>query len=114
MRRCFQCSLVVADLKRLGGFVFAAVFLSEVDSADFPVREYLADDDEIFDGNLIEDVHIIFVVFVNDEPNVGAGELKIEGFFLFFFELRLTILIGDDVSKFAIVAFASQFDEYFH
>lgn len=49
---------------------------------------------------------------MDHEADVGAGELKVEGFFLFLLEGRLTVVVGDHVAQFAVVGPASQFNEH--
>lgn len=64
--------LVMADFNGLCCFILAAVLLGEIDACDFLVGEDITSHDDVLDGNLVEYVHVVFVVLVDYESDVGA------------------------------------------
>jgi hypothetical protein len=52
-------------------------------SQDFPNHN------QVFYGHLIEQISVVFVVLVKDQPDMRAGELEVQGFFLPLLKRRL-------------------------
>ena len=61
---------------------------------------------------MAEEVHVIFVVLHQDELDMGAGILEVEGLLFFLLEGRLRVIVGHDVTEFAVVGSSSQFDKH--
>lgn len=59
-----ESTFVVTDFDGFCGFVFAGVLLSKVNAYDFPVTENFTKNNDVFDGDLIEDIHVVLIVLM--------------------------------------------------
>ena len=110
----FKRSCIVADLYRFAGLILAAIFLSEVDSFEFLMSQHFPNHNQVFNGHLVEQISVVFVVLVKDQPDMRAGELEVQGFFLPLLKRRLWVVVGWKKAKLAVFCATAHFDEHFH
>ena len=75
------------------------------------MRQNLSYNDHVLYSNLIEYIQTVLVVFMNDEPDMSARELKIQSFLFFLLVIWLRVVVGHHMAKFAVVRSCSQFDK---
>lgn len=78
------------------------------------MREQLPVDSQVLQSHLIEDVSVILVVLVKDQPNMRAGKLEVQCFFLTLLERGLHVIMRSEVAQKTVLALTAQFNENLH
>jgi len=73
----------VAELYTFNSLVLTAIFICQVNPYNLLMRQNLSYNDHVLYSNLIEYIQTVLVVFMNDEPDMSARELKIQSFLFF-------------------------------
>ena len=68
---------------------------------------------EVVEGDLVEEVAVVLVVFVEDEAQVRAGELEVERLLLALLEGALRVVVGREVTQLAVLG-PPQLHEHLH
>ena len=67
----------MTNLDGLNSLILATLFFSEINSCNFFVGKHISNDNKVIDGNLIKNIHVIFVILVNDKSNMSTWILEV-------------------------------------
>ena len=69
---------------------------------------------KLFQADLVEQVALVTVALVEDEPQVGAGKLKVQRFLLLFLKIRLLVGTWSHKAQLTIPFVATQLHKHLY